>query len=368
MNAVPSTRTTLRALLTAVALLTLLAPGRAAAALEAGAGPLRDAPPELQGAGYRADSSDGRAHLWLRVDHLEGAHAIVLERIWGVGPASLEHVWDRPLRIDEGERVALHRGATWNRDAPFTVGFVVRAVDADGRMGPPSLPQFVSHAGSALAGAPPRADQILFGMLALGLFALWRLYRRETCHEFKIRLASAAALSSLMFLSVTPAMPWMTVADPSGDRPAVECHLGDETACATYAPDGGPDPATLSSASALRVFELERWKSASAGVRVGLVLSLMLLLPALIWLSVAPRVRAAQAAVAVGASTAAFTLLATIFYRLSVPSWMQVQTHWTSDVALMAATNIAVATALIVRSAFTLAEPPRLPAAQVRSG
>lgn len=215
-----------------------------------------------------------------------------------------------------------------------------------------------------------RSDQLLFLILAAGFFILWHWYRKESDPEYKLRLAAASALASVLFLAVTPAMPWLLVQDPSGHLPATECLLGQEAECAAYAPLAYGDRARLGGSEAtLRAFELQRWQVAAGAVQIGQVLSLALLLPALIWLIVVPRNRAAQAATAVGASAAAFTALSVLFFRAAVPTWIQADLFWTADLALMTAANIVIAAILVVKHSFGMLSPPlnRIPPARARA-
>ena len=200
--------------------------------------------------------------------------------------------------------------------------------------------------------AAPRSDHVLFAVLAIGLGVRWARYRRDPSPEAKIRFAALAALVSVVLLSVTAAMPWVVLDAGSGGA-HVLCLLGQEGACAARA---GAPPLIVASepATTLQAFEVQRWLCASAALRMGQVMALSLLLPALIWLLVDPRHRAAQAATAVGASVAGFTLLVVFLYRASVPAWLDGELTWTADIALLAAGAIVVASVLIVRQSFAL--------------
>ena len=173
----------------------------------------------------------------------------------------------------------------------------------------------------------PRSDQVLFGALAIGVGLLWSRYRREESPETKLRLAALAALVSVVLLSVTSAMPWI-----EGVRGLAPAH------CNAAAVD----------------LEIARWQAAATAVSMGQVTTLALLLPALIWLLVEPRQRAAQAAAAVGASVAGFTILAVLLYVESIPVSMERTLTWTPDLALLACSSIVVAAVLIVRQSFAL--------------
>lgn len=198
----------------------------------------------------------------------------------------------------------------------------------------------------------PRSDHALFVVLAVGLGVVWARYRREPAPETKIRLAALAALAALVFLSVTAAMPWVAI-DAGAGGGSIVCLLGQEASCAVRA--GTPLLATASDpGAAVYAFEVQRWQCAAAALRMGQVTALSLLLPALIWLLVAPHNRAAQAASAVGASVAGFTLMVTLLYTGSVPAWLLAEHYWTTDIALLSTATIVVASVLIVRQSFAL--------------
>jgi hypothetical protein len=291
----------------------------------------------------------------------------VVEKVWGESPG-WNHLWGVPLSPSPGsELVLLPAISPLDPGHPFGFSFQVRAIEDSGALGPPSAPVRVSHAGNAATTEAPRADQILFLLLVVGLFTLWAWYRSEHVVEDRIRLAGAVALASLLFLSVTPAMPWLATEDPAGTLPAVECALGHEVGCATYIPIEGPDPLRSGDPAAyLRAFELQRWESAAGAVRIGQVMTLALLLPALIWLIVAPRSRAAQAATVVGASAAALTFVSVLLYRATVPSWLSADLYWTADLALLATANVVIAALLVVKHSFALLGPAPLPPAIAR--
>lgn len=176
----------------------------------------------------------------------------------------------------------------------------------------------------------PRSDQVLFVGLALGVGSLWSRYRQAESPETKLRLAALTALLAVVLLSVTSTMPWMEV-----------------------------DAAVLRAAAP--------WNAAATAVGMGQTTVLALLLPALIWLLVEPRHLAAQAATAVGASVAGFTILAILLAVESIPSPLSATLYWTADLALLACSTIVVATVLIVRQSFALlARDNRLPRAYLR--
>ena len=81
---------------------------------------------------------------------------------------------------------------------------------------------------------------------------------------------------------------------------------------------------------------------------MGLILCLVLLMPALIWLLVAPTLRAAQSAMVFGASAAGYTLLASLCYRLTVPSWMAAESSHALEMTIITTTNIVVAAGLVI--------------------
>jgi hypothetical protein len=161
-------------------------------------------------------------------------------------------------------------------------------------------------------------------------------------------------------------MPWVSLVGETSDAP-IRCLLGQEGLCAYRS--GSIHATAAAGHESLTVLsgEIQRWQSASAALRMGQVTVLALLLPALIWLLVDPQHRAAQAATAVGASVGGFTLLMALLYRQSIPSWLEVDLHWTADIALSTACTIVVAAVLVVRQSFALiALSDRLPTAVAR--
>jgi hypothetical protein len=142
----------------------------------------------------------------------------------------------------------------------------------------------------------------------------------------------------------------------------VSCLLGQESSCLLRAGGGIGDPGVPALA-----FEVQRWQCASAALRMGQVTALALLLPALVWLLVDPRHRAAQATTAVGASVGGFVFLVALLYRHSTPSWLDADLYWTADIALVASSHIVVAAILVVRQSFALMAPAdALPRATAR--
>jgi hypothetical protein len=331
---------------------------------DAGFEPLHASPHGLSG-----------GHLWVRLapgDPLLPS-TYVLELVGGHAPRGLAAWWGQPVTADGDELVVPIRlpasAFELGSEPPTVFGFQVRGLDGRGRAGAPSQPVWLSFDPGEpvrpLATQPPRSDHVLFFLLAVALGILWYWYRREPSIDSKIRLAALAALASVVFLSVTAAMPWLLVQGVHGTHiTALECLLGQEAACVhqagseTLAAAGG-DPSMLGRIA----FEVQRWQCASAALRMGQVTALALLLPALIWLLVDPRHRAAQAATAVGASVAGFTLMVVLLYRHSVPTWLGGELYWTADIALMTTTNIVVAAILIVRQSFASLTRSPLPVA-----
>jgi hypothetical protein len=250
---------------------------------------------------------------------------------------------------------------------PVSFAFRVSAVDADGDVGPASPPVWVGAAGAFARRSSPRPDQALCLILLFSLLGLWQWYRSESSQAARVRVAAASALCAVLFLSATGAMPWFSVHDPGGRTPEIECYLGTEQACASYLPDAhesmtGGDPLER----ARRHFQLYRWSYSAHAIHLGQAVTVLFLVPALIWLLVAPVSRMAQASMAVGAFAAGFTLLVSLFYVSTRPGWLSADSYWTFDLVLLAASNIAVAAVLILRSGFTAVELPSLPAALAR--
>lgn len=338
--------------------------------------------PTIEDAGFAAlhASPDGLSgpHLWVRLAPGFGVlpRTYVLELVGGHAPVDLAAWWGQPVPVDGNEIVVPIRLRSSMADLgsgpPLVFGFQVRGLDSAGNAGAPSAPVWLSFDPGdpvrVLSADAPRSDHVLFFLLAIALGILWYWYRREPSTDSKIRLAALAALASVVFLSVTAAMPWLMVEGVHGAHiTALECLLGQEAACVHQA--GGPmlaasaaDPSVLGRIA----FEVQRWQCASAALRMGQVTALALLLPALVWLLVDPRHRAAQAATAVGASVAGFTLMVVLLYRHSVPTWLGGELYWTADIALMTTTNIVVAAILIVRQSFAFLNRSPLPLAVAR--
>jgi TRAP-type C4-dicarboxylate transport system permease small subunit len=137
---------------------------------------------------------------------------------------------------------------------------------------------------------------------------------------------------------------------------AAACGLGDEARCAA------PPLAMLGRAdAAFALFELERWAGAAAAIRLAQLVGFALLLPALIWLLVEPRARAAQATCAVGATVAGFAALAIAFYRATIPAWAALAPTAAPELALVAAAAVVGGAVVILRHALDAprAVPPR---------
>jgi hypothetical protein len=338
--------------------------------------------PVVEDAGFEPLRVDARGlsggHLWVRLAPTDPLlpSTYVMELVGGRAPRGLSHWWGQPLTADGDQLVVPLRLPSASFDLapspPLVFGFQIRGLDPQGRAGAPSQPVWLSfdpaQPARAMSTEAPRSDHVLFVLLAVALGILWYWYRREPSTENKIRLAALAALASVVFLSVTAAMPWLVVDGTLAGRTAsLECLLGQEAACVHQAGSqalaaAGGDPAILSR----MVFEVQRWQCASAALRMGQVTALALLLPALVWLLVDPRHRAAQAATAVGASVAGFALMVVMLYRHSVPVWLEGDMYWTADIALMTTTNIVVAAILIVRQSFAFLNRSPLPQAVAR--
>jgi hypothetical protein len=202
----------------------------------------------------------------------------------------------------------------------------------------------------------PRADHLLFAILFAGLAIMVRVIRRERSPRQRVRLAAMAAMASLLFACATAAMPWFSVDSPiDGDR-RLECNLGDEAACAATVPD-------LPGAGMERAADLADWMAVADALRLGLLLSLFLLLPALNWSLVAPRNMAAHAVLCLGAGAAVFSAGASQLYLLAAPGWLDLHAYWTADVASLCAVAIAIAAVVICRAGFEWASGPAVPSA-----
>jgi hypothetical protein len=297
----------------------------------------------------------------------QDARYVVLEPVWGSGPRALADMWGQTYPI-YNRHVFVYPAWNSQRDQAFSLGYRVRFIFNDGSLSAPSLPAFVSHSGDGGAQASPRTHQVFIALCCLALLGLWIVYRRDSDPIHRIRVAAAVGLVSVLFLATAPALSWLRVEDPSGRLDAVDCQLGDEAQCATYVPDAGPNPLSMSEVASERRFEVARWMSASSALRIGLILCLVLLMPTLIWLLVAPTLRAAQSAMVFGASAAGYTLLAAVCYRLTVPSWMAVESSNALELTLITASNIVVAAGMVIFWSFQhlSSEQGSLPAARAR--
>lgn len=318
--------------------------------------------------GFTLDDQAGElpmGYIWLELaDVPSNAHFVVLEPVWGSGPNSLSDMWSSAHEIRGGHVAVLPKWRALHGDQPFTLGLRVRLLLDDGRLSAPSRPVFLTHAGQKTEGGLTGADY-LFVLLGVTLFALWAVFRRERSATQRVRIAAMVGLVSLLFLAVTPSLAWLDVSDASAQLPDVGCHLGDERQCATYVPDSGPNPMSLSDVSLERHLEVQQWLIASSAMRLGLILCFVLLVPALIWLIVMPRLRAAQAVVAIGASSAGYTFLSTILYAVMVPSWMTIDMSRAFDVTLVASANIMIASAMVIHWSFR-PKTPEVPQARAR--
>lgn len=320
-------------------------------------------------AGFEPAVEDGHrfvpARLWIRLAHpLRGEPRYVLEPVAGHAPRGLP--WGTAFAAENDHLFIPLAGAPEpGGPQPFVFGFRIRAV-SPGHLGAASDPTWISFSTAERSAerSAPRSDQVLFVLLVLGLGLVWYWYRREESAESKIRLAALVALISVIFLSVTSAMPWLGLdGDPATDR--VSCLLGQESGCLFRA--GAAAAASDQVSMPVVAYEIQRWQCASAALRMGQVTALALLLPALVWLLVDPRHRAAQAATAVGASVGGFVFLVALLYRHSTPAWLDADLYWTADIALVTASHIVVAAVLVVRQSFALlAPPPGIPRATAR--
>ncbi len=328
-----------------------------------------DDPPVILDAGFEPPVREGRrvvpGRLWIRLAHPRGAEPrYVLEPVAGHAPRGLP--WGTAL-VAEDDHLFIPLSAAPDPDGvqPFVFGFRLRAV-VPGHLGAASDPTWISFSTDEPVAerAAPRSDQVLFVLLVLGLGLVWYWYGREESAESKIRLAALVALISVIFLSVTSAMPWLgLVVDPAAGP--VSCLLGQEGSCLLRA--GATAASGHDAAMPPIAYEIQRWQCASAALRMGQVTALALLLPALVWLLVDPRHRAAQAATAVGASVGGFVFLVALLYRHSTPSWLDADLYWTADIALVTASHIVVAAVLVVRQSFALLAPAQaLPRATAR--
>ena len=346
----------------------LIALGVALAPAAAAATPAVE-PPVILDAGFEPPFGEGphavSGHLWIRLDRAALAKTrFILEPVAGHAPRGLP--WGTAFAAD-GDHLVIPLDSAAPPDSldPFVFGFRLRAV-SPGHLGAASDPTWISFSASEPLAErdAPRSDQVLFVLLVFGLGLVWYWYRREESPESKIRLAALVALISVIFLSVTSAMPWLSVDAEPGTR--VSCLLGQEESCFYRAGFTQVASGSLYSMPSV-AYEIQRWQCASAALRMGQVTALALLLPALVWLLVDPRHRAAQAATAVGASVGGFVFLVGLLYRHSTPAWLDADLYWTADIALVTAGHIVIAAVLVVRQSFALLAPAQsLPTATAR--
>lgn len=226
--------------------------------------------------------------------------------------------------------------------------------------GPVEIPGSLAAVPRLRTGGEPALGGFALGLLGLTLlgFAYW--YRRESDPESRIRVASAAGLWALVFWSCTSAMPWVGVVGDAGLQ--AMCFLGAEGPCSVFFPENlaalhGPG-------GDVHLFELYRWHHAVIGIRAGQAIALFFLLPSLIWLLIDPRNRLALSSAAICGFATAFALLATVYYRAVIPSWLDVEIYRTFHIAVISTSAIVLAVALIVANA--VRDPrPGLPAARV---
>lgn len=231
--------------------------------------------------------------------------------------------------LSPAERRALEAGQI----VVFTVELVV---DGD----PARIQSFAVGGRQGIGGLRP--DHLLFVFLGLSLFGVGWLFRREPGPEHRLRLAGAGGLIAVLFLCTAPAMPWTETQELHGGAMQLEggalqnqCTLGHEAAC--ISPAG---PSTEAQAELL-----ERAHITSAAIRAGHALVILMLLPACIWLMVAPRSRGAQALLAAGAAPALFTALATIAYGWLLSPW-RTGAGGAADLTLLACAGLVAAAAV----------------------
>lgn len=229
---------------------------------------------------------------------------------------------------------------------------------------PVEVPSSLASIPRLRVGEEPPVGGFALGLLALTLTAFAYWYRREDEPESKMRVAAAAGLWALVFWSCTGAMPWVGVIGDAGLQ--AMCFLGAEGPCSVFFPENAA--ALHGPGGDVHVFEVYRWHHAVIGIRAGQAIALFFLLPSLIWLLIDPRNRLALSVTAMCGFATAFSLLATVYYRAVIPSWLEVEVYRTFDVAVISTSAIVVAVALIVGNA--VRDPrrrPGLPTARVVS-
>lgn len=291
------------------------------------------APPHIAGVAYTGDAT-----LEISVDASVGPTTAVVVS----SPLSSERYATTALR-ESGEQIAVIELTAPERralDTDRAVLFRIQPLTFDPSEGKSIVGAARSFVVSNDRLEGLRPDRLLFGFLGLALFGVLWLYRREPDREHRLRLAGAAGLISVLFLCTTPAMPW-TQSD-AGETAAARCPLGDEASCAVDA--------------AAAVLEHAEWSAAA--IRAGHMTIILLLLPACIWLMVAPRSRGAQALMVGGAAPALFTALATVLYTATLAPW-QIDTGGAADLTLLACTTLLIvaATAGLLGRQLRAAEP-----------
>jgi hypothetical protein len=241
-------------------------------------------------------------------------------------------------------------------------GFSIAAQPTMDTAGPIEIPGSLAAVPRLRTGGEPAFSGVALGLLVLTLTVFLYWYRREHEPEARIRVASAAGLWALIFWSCTSAMPWVGVVGDAGLQ--AMCFLGAEGPCSVFFPENLA--ALYGPGGDVHLFELYRWHHAVIGIRAGQTIALFFLLPSLIWLLIDPRNRLALSAAAICGFATAFALLATVYYRAVVPSWLDVEIYRTFTIAVISTSAIVVAVATIVANA--VRDPrPGLPTARVVS-
>lgn len=313
-----------------------------------------------------------RTHLWLNLGDIpQRAHFVILESVWGAGPDSLSSMWGHALPIRNQHVFAYPDNAHRYRDQPFTLGLRFRFIYEDGSKSAASLPVFINHTGGVASHDGIRVDQVATFLCMSLLVLLWATYRRAETSVGKVRIAAVLSLTSLLFLAASPALPWMSIKDSTERYQSIDCHLGNEVQCATYAPDAGPNPVLRSHSPATnfgqRNVDVRDWVGASTALRSSLILCLILLLPALIWILVAPGLRAAHGAVFFGASAAGYCMFSALYFRATMPGWMHAEHYTTFDLTILCTGTIILSCGLIVfwsRFGRALPRASKIPQAQ----
>lgn len=304
-------------------------------------------PPHFEGGEWKA------AELWLRVTDDAPSDLFHIERIGGDDPRALAPVWAQDVVMADDDGVIRVPLAADVAVPPFGVGIAVHALPRDAR----AVDQmWLTNVNGSAAPRGDTSETVVFFVLAAFLAVVAVAFQRTQDPESRVRLAAAAALASSIILLATSGMPWM-----QSVVAGVECRLGQEAVCA------GPPLAALDAPhSGMALFDFERWRASADAIRLAQLMTFAMLLPALIWLLVEPRARAAQATAAVGATIASFGLLAVAFYRGTMPGWMVADLYATFDLAILAASAVVIAVVAIVRQIFVLGSAPPLARAIAR--